>query len=94
MFSEAELKGFINELSEGKHSYQNCERLAAVYTVMDHLYSNDDGIGDYGESEFLQSIKGKDEREVFCLLDELLHIISAMNPRLYDSLIAKIEGII
>lgn len=92
MFSEQELKNFIAELSEGKHSYQNCERLAAVYTVMDHLHPK--GIGDYGESEFLQSIIGKDEREVFYLLDELLQIVNAINPKLYNSFLAKIEGII
>lgn len=38
MFTKAELIDAINELEEGRHSIQNCERLAAIYTVLDHLY--------------------------------------------------------
>ena len=38
MFSKAELIDAINELEEGRHSIQNCEKLAAIYTVLDHLY--------------------------------------------------------
>lgn len=38
MFTKAELVDAINEIATGKHSIQNCERLAAIYTVLDHLY--------------------------------------------------------
>lgn len=38
MFTKAELVDAINQLEEGKHSIQNCEKLAAIYTVLDHLY--------------------------------------------------------
>ena len=38
MFTKAELVDAINEIEGGKHSIQNCERLAAIYTVLDHLY--------------------------------------------------------
>lgn len=98
MFNEAELIDAINELSEGRHSIQNCERLAAVYTVLDHLqpgYSyKGGGIDNYGNSEFLQIISGKDERRVFALLDELMEAIQVLNPKLYKSFIGKLEGII
>ena len=40
MFTRAELIDAINEISDGKHSIQNCERLAAIYTVLDHLYED------------------------------------------------------
>ena len=38
MFTKAELIDAVNELSQGKHSIQTGERLAAIYTVLDHLY--------------------------------------------------------
>lgn len=38
MIRKEELIDAINELQSGKHSIQNCERLAAVYTVLDHAY--------------------------------------------------------
>ncbi len=40
MFTRAELIDAINEIEDGKHSIQNCERLAAIYTVLDHLYED------------------------------------------------------
>lgn len=44
MFTKAELIDAINELTDGKHTIQNCERLAAIYTVLDHLYPSDEPI--------------------------------------------------
>ncbi len=38
MFSEAELVSAIEELTEGRHTIQNCEKLAAIFTVLDHLH--------------------------------------------------------
>ena len=38
MYTKYELLDGISELLEGKHSVQNCEKLAAIYTVLDHLY--------------------------------------------------------
>ena len=103
MFSQAELVDGINELLEGKHSVQNCEKLAAIYTVLDHLYpveripqgySGDEGkaesIPRYGESEFLGAISGKNPREMWLLMDELMETLAVINPRLYDGVMRKI----
>ena len=38
MFTKYELLDGISELMEGKNTIQNCEKLAAIYTVLDHLY--------------------------------------------------------
>ena len=104
MYNKDELLHAIYEINEGKHTIQNCERLAAIYTVMDHLYPPLEGysrdsepvyaeqpqIGNYGTSEFLQAIKGKDQRDMWQLMDELMDTISVINPRLYDSVMRKI----
>lgn len=103
MFSQAELIDGINELLDGKKSVQNCEKLAAIYTVLDHLYpeeripqgySGDDrgaeSIPRYGESEFLGAISGKNPREMWLLMDELMETLAVINPRLYDGVMRKI----
>lgn len=50
MFTKVELIDAINELEQGKHSIQNCEKLAAIYTVLDHLYPDESSEFDRGYS--------------------------------------------
>lgn len=50
MFTKAELIDAINELEEGRHSIQNCSKLAAIYTVLDHLYPPEEPQIDRGYS--------------------------------------------
>lgn len=102
MLSESELTDAIDVLSNGKHSIQNCERLAAIFTVRDHLYpdqpiergysaaSNVDQVGLYGDSEFLTAISRKNQVDAWLLMDELMQTLYAINPRLYDSVMRKI----
>lgn len=105
MYTEVELLDAINELNDGKHTIQNCEKLAAIYTVLDHLYgekpimdvkySNDNKIeseiGLYGNSDFLKLVSGKPSRDVWLLIDELIEAISVLNPRLTNNFLDKLE---
>jgi len=104
MFTEAELVDAINQINEGKHSIQNCERLAAIYTVLDHLYgiqrpmvevSHDNKIesevGLYGKSEFLELIAGKPAKEAWLLMDELVEALQVLNPRLMNNFFEKLN---
>ena len=107
MFTEAELIDAIDQIKNGKHSIQNCEKLAAIYTVLDHLYgakpqmdfgySNDNKIepeiGLYGKSKFLKLIAGKPAEKVWLLMDELVEAIQVLNPSLYLNFIQKLEEI-
>lgn len=106
MLSKYELLAAIDELKEASHSIQNCERLAAVYTVLDHLYPGpeaDSGysgqgagagpeaaIADYGDSDFLQKIKGRDPYDMWLLMDELMDAVQIFKPSLYDNVMRKI----
>ena len=100
MYTQAELQDAIDQLHEGKHSIVNCEKLAAIYTVMDHLNPNngysfdseraETTIGYYGDSEFLQAVQGKSEAETWRLIDELMDTLSIINPRLYDSVMRRL----
>lgn len=107
MFTQVELEDAVNELTNGKHSIQNCEKLAAVYTVLDHLYgekpsmnmgySNDNKIesevGLYGNSKFLKAIAGKSSKDAWLLMDELIEAITILNPRLMNNFYEKLNNI-
>lgn len=106
MFTEAELVDAINQINDGKHSIQNCERLAAIYTVLDHLYgiqkpmvevSHDNRIesevGLYGKSEFLELIAGKPAKEAWLLMNELVEAVTVLNPRLMNNFFEKLNNL-
>lgn len=107
MFTEAELIDAIDQIENGKHSIQNCEKLAAIYTVLDHLYgakpqmdfgySNDNKIepeiGLYGKSEFLELIAGKPAEKVWLLMDELVEALQVLNPRLMNNFFDKLNNL-
>lgn len=103
MLTESELTDAINVLCAGKHSIQNCEKLAAIYTVRDHLYPTTDQIergysaakdneqvGLYGQSDFLTAISRMNPVDAWLLMDELMQTLYAINPRLYESVMRKI----
>ena len=104
MFTRAELEDAINELADGKHSIQNCERLAAIYTVLDHMdnkpdtgYSYDNKVeaettvGKYGTSDFLTRVSGKPISKVWYLIDDLVNALSVLNPRLLNNFLDKLD---
>lgn len=104
MFTRAELIDAINQLEDGKHSIQNCERLAAIYTVLDHLYEPQDRgysydnkvevettIGEYGNSDFLKRIAGKPVKQVWYLVNELIEALSVLNPKLLNNFLDKLD---
>lgn len=104
MITKRELDGAIRECEDAPTSYQNCEKLATFYTIREHAFKEEEvteleysydapqGIDDYGDTDFLQLIKGKPEAEIWLLMDELMQTILITNPRLYDSVIRKIKG--
>lgn len=98
MLSRKEIERAIRECEDGNSSYQNCEKLATLYTIYDHLYTTasptittleETIIGDYGMSEFLSAIRGKDAYHVWSVIDELMDALKVTNPRLYDGVMRK-----
>ena len=104
MLTQSELTDAIDVLCNGKHSIQNVEKLAAIYTVRDHLYQTTDQIergysaanndneqvGLYGQTEFLTAISRKNPVDAWLLMNELMQTLRAVNPRLYESVMRKI----
>jgi NADH/NAD ratio-sensing transcriptional regulator Rex len=82
-----------------------CIKLAAYYTILENLNSDTGysrqsdpireipvnvNIIDYdGVSEFAQAVHGKNTYEVMALMDELMQILSATNPPLYNGVMRR-----
>lgn len=108
MIALNELNEAIQECENSeRHTYDMCIRLAALYIIREQLYSSDDAaqakqvrtaesvqyIGDFGDSEFMQSIKGKETEDVLHVIDELMSAIRIVNSRLYDGVMRKLDKI-
>lgn len=106
MITKREIDGAIRECEDAPVSYQNCERLATFYTIRDHLFEDDVAeareieyshnapqiVDDYGDSEFMQAIAGRDPAEMWSVMDELMEAVYVTNPRLYESVMRKLKG--
>lgn len=106
MIGKSELIEAREELLNSKSTIQNCEKLAAVCTVLDHCYpeqkkdlsqprfdagySGDDIKVD---TQFLRKIQGKSPNEYLPAVDELVTAIMVYNPRLYKAFIRKLTDI-
>lgn len=99
MLSRKEIERAIMECEDGNSSYQNCEKLATLYTIYDHLYSLPEPmvstkeeivIGYYGDSDFLKAVMGKNSEAIWKILDELMDAVMVTNPRLYDGVMRKV----
>ena len=106
MYTKVELLDAIDQLNEAKHTVQNCEKLAAVYTVLNNLYPEDhitfEGysgdapptesiVSNHGKSEFLSLIAGKEADKAWLMIDELMVTLQVLNPQLYQNVLNKLK---
>ena len=50
-------------------------------------------VGEYGDSEFLLAVAGKDPAKAWTVIDELMDTLALVNRKVYDSVMRKIKGI-
>lgn len=100
-----EIEWAISELAQEESSKSNYILLAALYTCRDHLKDSTilrrDGysaasarkepLGLYGDSDFLRAVSGKPLDAAWAVMDELMDTLKAVNPRVYESVLRKIE---
>lgn len=48
-------------------------------------------VGDYGDSDFLRAIAGKDPAEVWPIMDEMMETLRMLNERLYNNVMRRIR---
>lgn len=49
--------------------------------------------GDYGDSDFLQAVSGKDQHAAWIIMDELMDTLKVVNQRVYDGVMRKIRAL-
>ena len=48
-------------------------------------------IGRYGSTDFLTAIEGRNTQDVFLIMDELMDTMQVLQPRIYDSVMRKLD---
>lgn len=49
-------------------------------------------VGEYGDSEFLLAVAGKNPAKAWAVVDELMDTLSLVNRKVYDSVLRKIKS--
>jgi hypothetical protein len=97
MISKEIIEREILEREEKDTTYANCERLAWLYIIRDHLNGQEvtqpQALLVRGESDFLKAVSGKDSVKVWAVIDELAQTIKAIHPRLYDGVMRRLADI-
>lgn len=105
MITEHDLREAIAEC-QGVHdpSSSTCIKLAAYYTLLDHLYEPvSDPIPSYSfaeppnttltytsGTEFGKTVRGMDSAKVLAVIDEAMSLIQGIHPRLYAAVMEKL----
>ena len=102
MPTKEELLKAIADVSKLPDTYSKCQKLATFYILLNSLYPDEDfkndistqfqnTILDFGESEFLKKIKGREFNYVVSVFDELMEALKALNPSLYANTLRRFE---
>ena len=107
MITEHDLQEAIAECQGVRHpDASTCIKLAAFYTIQQHMFGKEEPIPDYsyssqkgpyiidsnGESDFLQAVNGMDTNKFLEIINELMDTLRVINPRLYAGVMRKIAG--
>lgn len=104
MIDMDEIERAISMWENADTTYSSCAKLADLYAVRDHLINNQspydmassysakpsEALGDYGDSDFLQAVSGKDGASVWAIMDDLMDTLQVVNPKVYTSIMRKI----
>ena len=103
MISRETLDRAIAEHESGDTSYANCERLAWLYIVRDHLpgeaqkeptkKEKEATSSPGGDSDFLKAIHGKDMEKAISVMDEIMQAIQVLQPKLYNAAIDRLKDL-
>lgn len=83
----ADLYIIRNQMERGKETEMDYSRAYAASPLDTPI------IGEYGDSDFLRAVSGKDISAVLTVMDELMDTLRVVNIRVYDSVLRKINNI-
>lgn len=70
-----------------------CIKLAAYYTILDHMLETEYSYSNRHSSEYLDVVYNKNSEKVLFVMNELMDEIHATNPKLYNSVIEKLNSL-
>lgn len=75
-----------------KNLYPADNKPAEIEPAVSYSYAGSEPLVDHpGGSEFAELIDGRPQGEVWAVIDELMQTLEAINPRLYDAVIRKLQ---
>lgn len=80
------IKNQMNKQDPENHSYEQAYSAAPAAEM-----SVD--VGRYGDSEFLREVEGKDQEQVWGIMDDLMDTLQVANPRVYNGVMRKIRAL-
>ena len=106
MLDRKEIEIEISRLEYGESSYPAYAKLADLYTIRNqmekakspdapaqYLYAaapEPDALPQYGDSDFMMAVAGKDPVKVWAVMDDLMDTLRVTNPRVYRGVIRRI----
>lgn len=107
MVDEQELKLWIARLETEESSWPNYQKLAALYIIQNHnkpetisapepvsySFAAAPVVAEYGDSDFLRTVSGKDQSRAWAVMDELMDTLQVVNSRVYNNVMRKIEAL-
>ncbi len=105
MVTKRELLQAIADCEAGVDSFQNCQKLATLYTLKDHLYPSEPvaqqsrdfeverTVAVEGNTDFLKALDGKSASGAWAVMDELMSTLSVLNTRLYEGVLRRIQNL-
>ena len=107
MVDEQELKLWIARLETEESSWPNYQKLAALYIIQSHnrpetistpepvaySFAAAPVVAEYGDSDFLRAVSGKDQSGAWAIMDELMDTLQVVKSRVYNNVMRKIEAL-
>lgn len=84
----------IEKLERDGTSYQNCVKLAVLYSIIDHKPDKSQSYGfsySSSASRFLNACNGKRAEDILQIMDEHMEAIEALYPKEYNLIIERIN---
>lgn len=109
MLDIREIEYWISRYEQEADKLDHCVTLSALYSIRDKMlgvstpqpqisaYSEaapiSETLAQYGDSDFLRAVAGKDAVAAWAVMDELMETLRAVNRRAYDNVMLKLEKI-